>query len=305
MGCAGGRTKEGGSLENNAYPVCRNTIPISLEVHSLVAYSDDKILIGGRDELQIYDSIQKNITTVSKEHKGRINVLLKLKNGKIVSAGQDKTIKLWDIENKKPVCSLSGHKSMIWCIGEVEGGKLISGSSDNTLKIWDLNEKKLIGDLITWNTGKNEVSSAIQLKSGKILLCSGPSLIKFDLKSKKQEKTIEIKEGIWAMHELKNGDVAAGLGNGNVVILDVKSDLKIKTQFKKYHNKAVSFILELDNGRLVSASDEENNIAVWDPKDSESIYEIKDHTNGISGLAYISGRKFASVSKDNTMKIWE
>lgn len=302
MGCSNGKANEEGKKENSGYPMTRMTIPVSLEVHSLVAPSDDKILLGAKDELQLYDSLKQSITTVSKEHTGRINCLLKLSNGKIVSAGQDKTIKLWDINKSQSLCSLTGHKSMIWCIGEVEKNKVMSGSSDRFLKLWDLNGKKFEGDIFK---GTDEVSAAISLKNGKILLCSGSKLIKIDLSTKKEEKSIEVKGGIWSLHLLKDGTVAAGLGNGDVVIYDVNDDIKVKTNFSKHHKKAVSFIIELDNSKIISASDEENDLVLWDPKDSESKYIISGHTDSITGLTFISGNKFASVSKDKTLKIWE
>ena len=53
------------------------------------------------------------------------------------------------------------------------------------------------------------------------------------------------------------------------------------------------------------ASSDENDLILWDINDPESIYMIKGHNDLIKGLCHIEGNKFASVSKDNTLKIWE
>ena len=85
---------------NNGYPVCKLTIPLTMEVDALVALSEDKLLLGGKEELQLFEGQNKTLSEVSKEHNGRINCLIRLSDGKIVSGGQDSTIKVWDIEKK-------------------------------------------------------------------------------------------------------------------------------------------------------------------------------------------------------------
>ena len=127
----------------NRFPVCCKSINLSKETHSLVQYDTNQIFLGAKDELQILDLKTDNISTFSTEHKGRINTLIKLNDGRIVSGGQDKTIKVWDINSNKSLMTLTGHTSMIWSLCEINGNKLLSGSSDKTALIWDLNKKKL------------------------------------------------------------------------------------------------------------------------------------------------------------------
>lgn len=106
MGCSSERTVEGSKATNNAYPVCRLTIPLSMEVGSLTKFDNNKLILGAKEELQLFEGDNKSITTISKEHTGRINCLIKLSNGKIASGSQDNTIKIWDIEKKKPYIHL-------------------------------------------------------------------------------------------------------------------------------------------------------------------------------------------------------
>jgi WD40 repeat protein len=142
MGCSSERTVEGSKSTNNAYPVCRLTIPLSMEVGSLTRLDNKRLILGAKEELQLFEGDSKSITTISKEHTGRINCLIQLSNGKIASGSQDNTIKIWDIEKKEAIYTLKGHTSIIWDIRELEGNKLISASDDNTSKVWEFNEKK-------------------------------------------------------------------------------------------------------------------------------------------------------------------
>ena len=299
MGCGQGRTVESSGKENKGFPVCRMTIDLTKLVDSMAAYDEIRIILGARDELQLLDCSNKSITPLSTEHKGRINCTIKMSNDEIVTAGQDKTIKVWKIDSKESLMTLAGHTSMIWCINEIKGNKLISGSSDNRAIIWDLNKKKQDFELIK----DKEISVALQLKTGKVLLCSASKLLLFDLDSKKQLTSFEIKPGVWSIKELSNGNVAAGYGNGEVGILEIGNEIKVKTILKG-HKKTINSIIELDNHKLVTSSDE-NNMLLWDLNDPEAKYIIEGHTNNIACLTHIVGNKFASVSLDKTLKIWE
>lgn len=299
MGCGQSQTVEKIDKGNNSFPVCRLTLDITKLVNSMVAYDENRIILGSKDELQILDISSKIITPLSTEHKGRINCVIKLSNNEIVTAGQDKTIKVWNIDNPKSLMTLKGHKSMIWCINEIKGNKIISGSSDNHALIWDLNKKQIDFELFK----DKEISVVIQLKTGNVLLCSSNQLILFDLNSKKQLTSFKVTPGVWSITELKDGRVAAGYGNGDIAILEVGKEIK-ETIMLKGHKKTVNAIIELNNHKLVSFSDEKNMI-LWDLSDPEGKYIIEGHQANITAITHISGNKFISASLDNTIKIWE
>ena len=300
MGCFQGRTiEEDRSKENHGFPTCRKSINLEKLVDSLADYDSEKIFLGAKDELQLLDLKTDTITCFSNEHKGRINVLIRLKDGKIASGGQDKLIKVWDINSKESLMTLEGHTSMIWALNEVAGNKLISGGSDKRALIWDMNEKKLDFELYK----DKEITVVLQLKTGKVLICSENNLCLFDLDSKQKLASIEVKTGIWAIRELKDGTVAIGQGNGDISILEVDNDIKIKFVLKG-HKRAINSIIQLDNYKVVTSGDE-NNMILWDLKDPEAKFFIEGHTNKVSGLANIGGNKFVSVSQDKTLKVWE
>ena len=139
-----GKTVEQNKGNNNGYPVCKMTIHLTKHVNSWTYIGDDKIILGGNEEMKLFEGQSKLITKVSKEHNGRINCLIKLSDGRLASGGQDNTIKIWDINKKEILFNLKGHTSIIRDIRELEENKLIPASDDNSCKIWDLNEKRII-----------------------------------------------------------------------------------------------------------------------------------------------------------------
>ena len=135
-----------------------------------------------------------------------------------------------------------------------------------------------------------------------MLLAAAKNLLLFDLETRDQEGCLDIT--VWSLKVLKNGDIAAGLGNGLLYILEITDEIIVKTEFARGHKSTINFIIELDNGKIVTCSDEEN-LILWDRKEPESVYLIKGHTDIVTSICYIEGNKFASSSRDNTLKIWE
>jgi len=88
-----------------------------------------------------------------KTFKGHTNgvMCLQFNETMIASGSYDTTVKLWDIESGKELCTLSGHTSGIRCL-QFDDHKLLSGSLDNTIKVWDLKTGKLLRTL-TGHTG--------------------------------------------------------------------------------------------------------------------------------------------------------
>ena len=298
MGCVNEKTVEKSKALNSGYPTCRLTIPLTSEVSCLTSLKDEKLVLGAKSELQLFEEENKTITTIGKEHKGSINCLLTLSNGNVASAGQDNTIKIWDINKKQVLSTLTGHTSMIWDLCETDNSQLLSASDDNTSRIWNLKTNQSE----RFCKCSRHVSSVAILKNNKVLVASGKNIFLYDLKTKEQESFLDI--NVWYFKVLSNGDVACGLGNGLLYIITVTDEILIKTKFERGHNTTINFIIELDNHKIVTSSDE-NDLILWDPNDPESMYLIKGHTDIVTGLCFISGTKFASTSRDKTLKIWE
>ncbi|RVW57495.1 WD40 repeat-containing protein HOS15 [Vitis vinifera] len=75
----------------------------------------------------------------------------------LASASFDSTVKLWDVEQGKLLCSLNGHRDPVYSVAFSPNGEyLASGSLDRSMHIWSLKERKIV-KTYTGNGGIFEV----------------------------------------------------------------------------------------------------------------------------------------------------
>lgn len=71
-------------------------------------------------------------------------------SGKLIaSGGSNKTLKLWDVQNKKRVMTFPGHNDAVWSVAFApDGTMLASSSSDRTVRLWDVQGGKELATLL-------------------------------------------------------------------------------------------------------------------------------------------------------------
>ena len=77
-------------------------------------------------------------------HAGPVRAVRVLGNGaKVVSCGQDETIKVWKV-GKGKAQSLKGHENCVNCLAlSRDGARMASGSDDRKIKVWEREEEKM------------------------------------------------------------------------------------------------------------------------------------------------------------------
>ena len=65
-----------------------------------------------------------------------------------VSGSDDRTLKVWDLEQGALLSTLEGHGDGVWAVAVTpDGRRAVSGSDDRTLKVWDLEQGALLATL--------------------------------------------------------------------------------------------------------------------------------------------------------------
>jgi WD40 repeat protein len=109
-------------------------------------------------------------------HKNGIFSICKIDEKTIASSSCDKTIRLWNVEEKKCIHIFTGHSCYVWCVIYLKDeSQLASCSSDKTIKIWDIVEKKCINTIKAHN---REITVLTLLSDNQIASASMDAKIK-------------------------------------------------------------------------------------------------------------------------------
>ena len=167
------------SLGRKLYGDCLTPIAISPNGELLASGNIENF---DRNIVKVWDIRRKNIIFEFKGHQlfssGRIHALaFSLDNEKLISAGNDETIFIWDVVSGGEFGKIHGHSSSIKALATSPNGNFIaSGDGQGIIKIWNLRTKQEIHSI---NDHSLPVNSLSWSPDGKILVsCSHDHSIK-------------------------------------------------------------------------------------------------------------------------------
>jgi U3 small nucleolar RNA-associated protein 15 len=105
---------------------------------------DGRVIVAGDDggNIQVFDVNSRAILKTWKEHKQPVwcTKFSPSETTALMSASDDKTVRLWDLPSQESTCMFVGHHDYVRSGAFMTGqaaGLLVSGSYDQTVKLWD------------------------------------------------------------------------------------------------------------------------------------------------------------------------
>jgi WD40 repeat protein len=127
-----------------------------------------------------------------------------------LSASDDGTIKLWDIESNECMKTYQANIGIVSCVKYVAtGNKIISGYFNGTLKIWNMENDECIKTIDSSHT--REIRNILIISNNKFVTCSLDQTIKlFDLNTFECIRTFHVNEiGVTNIDKLSNNKIAS------------------------------------------------------------------------------------------------
>ena len=250
-------------------------------------------------------------------HNGAVNCIL-IHNDCIISAGNDKMIKVWDFKNKKLKKVLKGHLTSILCLKSYKK-YIISSSLSNIIMIWDLNKSLYIRKI---NVSNEYLLYEKTLKFSII----GENIISiFQGRRRNANGWIERLKNFTQFWNINTGETKRFIrstqeenklyyihtiitfGNNFIVFPNCSLieiwDIKINQQIKllQGHTEDI-FTLNIKENLLISGS-KDNTIKLWNLKTCQCLKTYNGHTDSVNSVIF--HKKFiVSGSKDKTIKLW-
>ena len=212
------------------------------------------------DSLTSYKNIQ-NI----KAHSGSVKKILELKNGKIASCSDDKTIKIWNFSDNNLILEKTFDKyntTGISNILELNNNIMVSCPDGNgSVIFWNMNNSEIIAEIkeINCNFCWNELKKL----SEKIIIVGGEeniyliSVEKYNILNK-----YNINSGCYSICVFLNGIILTGHENGYIRQYNLINDELKFIGEKKMHNDRIRVITLLKDNFIFSGS-EDNKINIY------------------------------------------
>lgn len=233
------------------------------------------------------------------------SVAFSLDGQTLVSSGgdQDRTIKIWNLDNGSLIRTLIGHQRWISSVAVSPNGQILaSGSADKTIKIWDFNTGNLINDI----ADPDEVWS-VAFSPDNQTLTSGS-----------KDKTIKLWDfqagvliGVFAgfadvvrsVAISPDGQILAGGSNDNTIRIWNLGTRKLLYQFREHTNHVRSIAISPDSQTLISGGHDKT-IKIWHLGTGNLIHSLDDTASVPSVVVSADGRFIVSSNDDGKVKIW-
>ena len=247
------------------------------------------------------------VVSVTTGHTDRVNSLAWSPNGeRIVSASDDRALRIWEARTGKVLTTLSGHSRPVrTCAWSPDGEWIVSGSDDWTLRIWEARTGKV---LATLSGHDGPVNSCAWSPDGKRIV-SGSS-----------DRTLRIWEAWMARvlatlsgHEAvvrscawsPNGErIVSGSGDGKMRIWEAATG-KALAELSGHRGPVRSCAWSPDGERIASGS-RDGTLRIWEPRTGKALATLSGHEEAVWSCAWSPDRELIlSGSDDMTLRIWE
>ncbi|MBU1965521.1 MAG: hypothetical protein KKD24_06875 [Proteobacteria bacterium] len=228
-----------------------------ISLYSLIILSDRQVAAGdGKGYVHIWN-VDNGRHRKWKGHKGTVDHLAVLPNGRLASAGTDAIVRIWDVKKGTSVI-LSGHEGGILCIAPLPDGRIASGGSDYSVRIWNVNT----GDCQIFPGHNEGAVCSVILPNGRLVSGHKDHRIRIWNVAGNACKMLEGHTGaVNCLVLLPDGRIASGSNDGNVRIWDINSDESIVLTGRK--DDQVIGLLALEDSRIF-VEDSRGGIRIWD-----------------------------------------
>ncbi|OQA90857.1 MAG: WD domain, G-beta repeat [Elusimicrobia bacterium ADurb.Bin231] len=225
----------------------------------------------------------------------------------LASAGFDKTIKIWRINDGKCVKTIPDNSDWVYCLSfSKDGNYLLAGLGDGKIRIWTTSNYSCYK---TIEAHKDSIMSAAFLDDSRTFVSGGAdNIIKFwDIDDDDCRRRLKGHAG-WVKTVAISGDdkfLVSGSADTTIKVWNMLSNESIMSLEGHVWGGINSVTFSPDNKFLVSAGDDKT-IRIWHGTDFKPLQTLNDHTAEVMSVSFSNDSKYMiSCSADKTIRIWQ
>ena len=223
-----------------------------------------------------------------------------------VSAGDDHTLRVWDLATGQTLTVLKGHRGRVRGVAvDRAASRAVSAGDDRTLRVWDLATGKAVMVL----RGHHDWLSAVAANAAGTRAISSSAdgtLRVWDLDS---GEPLSVRKGHRGrvLGVATNADVSRAVtanDDPTLTVVDLATGKSI-TLLEGHSDRVRGVAIDQAANRAVSASDDRT-LRVWDLKTGTTIRVLDDHSAAVYAVAMSAdGTRVVSASADRTLRVWD
>jgi len=226
-----------------------------------------------------------------------------------LSASEDNTLKVWDVESGRELRTLAGHTNAVRGVALSADGRLaVSASEDNTLKVWEVESGRELRTLIGHT---NIVRDVALTPDGQVAVsASEDNTVKiWEVESGRELRTFDRHyEAVNSVAISDDGRVGVSASDDcTLKVWDVESGRLLHALFNLWDDPVPCVAISGD-GRLAVSPFSDGSLKVWDLGAGRELRSLGGHGHGtyMFCVAFSAdGRIAVSGAEDKTLKIWE
>lgn len=222
----------------------------------------------------------------------------------LAEAGEDSTLRLWDIaEEKKSVIPRSGGES-ISALALSTAGHLMAVGSGPELVVWDVRSAQ---KLLTLSGHQSTITRLVFAGDDQTLASvdEGGTIKLWNLKTGQSKNSVSAGGKVTALQFAPTGQVLASAGEDKIVSLwDLRTG-GLQGKLKK-HGAAINAIAFSPDGQLLASGGDDRTVIIWELASGKSKRTLKGHDQTVLSLAFSpDGSIIASGSGNASVVLWE
>jgi WD40 repeat protein len=237
---------------------------------------------------------------------GVVSAVFSLDGKRIVTAGDDKTARVWDAGDGRLLATLTGHGGPVnSAVFSPDGKRIVTASDDTAARVWDAGDGHPIFTLA--GHGDLVVSGVFSPDGRRILTASADKTARLwdagdgHLLATLAGHTDRVNSAVFSPDGLRIVTASADM---TARVWDAAEGRLLFT-LTGHKGAVVSAVFSPDSKRIVTAS-ADNTARVWDAGNGHLLATLAGHTDRVNSAVFSpDGKRIVTASNDNTARIWD